>query len=89
MIRYKLQKMWFDGNAVRRKPGIIYTADDKIEDVLPSGTEILDDKNEVVRTIQRDPKKLAKVVEVNVTTDTDAKVQVEEPKTEVKEKVKL
>ena len=89
MIRYRLQKMWFDAGAVRRKPGIIYTGDDKVEDQLPSGAEILNDKNEVERVIERKAPATQKVVEVNVVTDSKAEVKVEEPKTEVKEKVKL
>jgi len=84
MIRYRLQKMWFDAGAVRRKPGIIYTGDDKVEDQLPSGAEILDDKNEVIRVIERKSTTTKQVVEVEVKTDKDATVEVKDAKTETK-----
>lgn len=88
MLRYRLARFWFDPNGVRRRAGIVYTDDDKFAEFLPSGTEILNDKNEVVEVVDNRPNAQAKkVVTVDVTTDEKAKTTVDE-KT-VKPSVKL
>ncbi|HEY9155582.1 MAG TPA: hypothetical protein VIM69_10645 [Opitutaceae bacterium] len=88
MLRYRLARFWFDPSGVRRRAGIVYTADDSFAEQLPSGTEILDDKNQVIEVVDNRPKaQEKKLVTVDVTADKDAKTEVEEKTT--KSSVKL
>ena len=81
MIKFRVKNVWFDQNPTRRRPGIVYSVPDSFRDHFPTGTEILDDKNDVVEVIDRrkevEPKQ---TVEVEVTTDKDATVKVDEKK---------
>lgn len=85
MLKFRLKKVWFDQNAIRRRPGVIYDVPESYREHLPSGTEILNEKNDVVevvdRTVEAEPKQ---VVEVEVTADKDAKVSVDEKQTKLK-----
>lgn len=82
-MKIRLKNNWFDQNAVRRRVGIIYTVPDSYEDQLPSGTEILNDANDVERVVEKPKPETQKVISVDVTTDADAKTEVSKA-TEVK-----
>lgn len=86
-MKIRLSKNWFDQNAVRRRPGIIYSVPASYEEHLPSGTEILNDANDVERVVEKKAPETQKVVNVAVTTDTDAKTTVSK-ETEVKGETK-
>lgn len=82
-MKIRLKNNWFDQNAVRRRPGIIYTVPESYEEHLPSGTEILNDSNDVERVVEKPKAETQKVISVDVTTDADAKATVTK-ETEVK-----
>jgi len=76
-MKIKLSEFWFDPNAVRRRAGIVYEVPESMRNQLPSDTEILDDKLNVVETIGKKKPEPKQVVEVQVVTDKDAKVEVD------------
>lgn len=51
MLSIRVKKIWFDQNAARRRPGIIYEVPESYRAHLPSGTEVLDEKGKVVEVI--------------------------------------
>lgn len=84
-MKIRLKNNWFDPNAVRRRPGIIYQVPDTFEEQLPSGTEVLTDTNDVDYVVERKRPQTQQVTEVRVTTDEKAQVETEPTKTEVKD----
>jgi len=79
-MKIKLSEFWFDPNAVRRRAGIVYDLPDSMRDQLPSDTQILNDKLDVVETVGKKKAEPKQVVSVEIVTDADAKVEVDENK---------